>query len=407
MSLSAPPASPPADNIYKKIAVAATVLAAMFEAAYLLTSAPPYDPFGYLIGRDFVNTWMGANSTFSGGPAAWFDFDTYNVALAARFYPDFPHHNWSYPPHLLLMTWPLAFLPYLPAYLAWCALGMALYLAAASDGGRRPERLFMLVVAPAVWINIFAGQSGFLTATLMIAGLAGLERRPVLSGICFGLLTIKPQLGVLIPLMLVLTGQWRAILTAALTIAALVIATGLLFGFDIWPEYFRQVLPLQSKILTAGQGIFTIMMPTVFMNARIAHLPLDIAWALQIATSIAAVAAVTWTYWRRRDPVLSASLLVTASFLVTPYAFNYDMVVFGWVIALLREKGGAPLDDRLALAVWTLPVTATVMGLFAIPGSALVLVAFAARLIWRLKEAERRLEKAAAPQEPARPLAIG
>jgi hypothetical protein len=71
MSLSAP-ASPRADDIYKKIAVAAAVLAVMFEAAYLVTSAPPYDRFGYLIGRDFVNTWMGANSAFSGGPAAWF-----------------------------------------------------------------------------------------------------------------------------------------------------------------------------------------------------------------------------------------------------------------------------------------------------------------------------------------------
>ena len=219
----------------------------------------------------------------------------------------------------------------------------------------------------------------------MIAGLAGLERRPVLAGICFGLLTIKPQLGVLIPVMLVLTGQWRAILAAAWIVAALMVATGLLFGFDIWPEYFRQVMPLQSQILTAGQGIFTIMMPTVFMNARIAHLSLDIAWALQIATSIAAVAAVVSTYWRRRDPVLSAALLVTASFLVTPYAFNYDMVVFSWVIALLREKGGARLDDRLALAVWTLPVTAMVIGLFAIPGSALVLVAVSWRLVWRLK----------------------
>ena len=117
------------------------------------------------------------------------------------------------------------------------------------------------------------------------------------------------------------------------------------------------------------------MMPTVFMNARIAHLPLDVAWTLQVAVSLAAVAAVAWTYWRPRDPVLSVSLLVTAGFLVTPYAFNYDMVVFGWVIALLREKGGEPLqhrlfDDRLAMAVWTLPVTAMALALFGIPGSA-------------------------------------
>jgi alpha-1,2-mannosyltransferase len=390
MSRSAPAAGPPADDLYKKMAVAATVFAVIFEAGYLLTAAPPYDALGYLIGRDFVNTWMGAHAAVSGGPAPWFDFDAYNAALAARFYPDFPHHNWSYPPHLLLMTWPLAFLPYLPGYVVWCALGMALYLLASSEGGRRRQRLFMLAVAPAVWINIFAGQNGFITAVLMIGGLAQLGWRPMLAGICFGLLTIKPQLGLLLPVLLVLTGQWRAILVAVVTAAALVIATGLLFGFEIWPDYVRQVLPVQSAILAEGQGIFTIMMPTVFMNARIAHLPIDIAWALQIATSLAAVAAVVWTYWRKRDPVLSVALFVTASFLATPYAFNYDMVVFGWVLALLREEGGTPWDDRLAMAVWTLPVTAMVLGLFAIPGSAAVLVAFAARLLWRLHGREAR-----------------
>ena len=398
MSFSAP-TTPSADDIYKKMAVAATVFAVVFEAGYLLTSSPPYDWLGYLIGRDFVNTWMGARSTFAGGPAPWFDFDTYNAALAARFYPEFPHHNWSYPPHLLLMTWPLGFLPYLSGYFVWCALGMAVYLLAASDGGRRRGRLFMLAVAPAAWLNIFAGQNGFVTSALMIAGLAQLGRRPVVSGICFGLLSIKPQLGLLLPLMLVLTGQWRAILAAASTVAALVVTTGLLFGFEIWPEYVRQVLPVQSAILAEGQGIFTIMMPTVFMNARIAHLPLDIAWALQGAVSLAAVAAVAWTYWRRRDPVLSVALFVTASFLVTPYAFNYDMVVFGWVIALLRERGGEPLDDRLALAVWTLPVTAMLLGLFGIPGSAAVLAAFAGRLLWRLKAGAAG--RAAPSREPA------
>ena len=267
MSRPAPAAVPPTDDIYKKMAVAATVFAVIFEAGYLATAAAPYDGLGYLIGRDFVNTWMGARSALAGGPAPWFDFDTYNAVLAAQFYPEFPHHNWSYPPHLLLITWPLAFLPYLPGYLVWCAIGMAVYLLAAIDGGRRKERLYMLAVAPAVWMNIFAGQNGFLTSALMIAGLAQLGRRPILSGVCFGLLTIKPQLGLLLPLMLLLTGQWRAIAAAVVTTAALVVATGLLFGFDIWPQCVRMVLPVQSEILTQGQGIFTMMMPTVFMNA--------------------------------------------------------------------------------------------------------------------------------------------
>ena len=247
MSLTAPATNAPSDDLYKKMAVAATVCAVIFEAVYLLTSAPPYDRFGYLIGRDFVNTWMGATSTLSGGPAAWFDFDTYNSVLAARFYPEFPHHNWSYPPHLLLMTWPLAFLPYLPAYLVWCAVGMLLYVLAASDGGRRRGRLFVLLAAPAVWINIFAGQNGFFTSALMIAGLAQLRRRPILSGVCFGLLTIKPQLGLLLPLMLLLTREWRAIAAAVVTTAALVVATGVLFGFSIWPNISARCCPCKAR----------------------------------------------------------------------------------------------------------------------------------------------------------------
>jgi hypothetical protein len=55
MSLSAP-TTLSAGDIYKKMAVAATVFAVVFEAGYLLTSSPPYDGLGYLIGRDFVNT---------------------------------------------------------------------------------------------------------------------------------------------------------------------------------------------------------------------------------------------------------------------------------------------------------------------------------------------------------------
>jgi alpha-1,2-mannosyltransferase len=206
--------------------------------------------------------------------------------------------------------------------------------------------------------------------------------------------------------MLVLTGQWRAILAAIVTAAVLVVATGVLFGFEIWPEYVRQVLPVQSAILMEGQGVFTMMMPTVLMNARIAHLPVDIAWALQIAVSLAAVAAVVWTYWRRRDPVLSVALFVTATFLVTPYAFNYDMVVFGWPLALLREKGGEPLDDRLAMAVWTLPVTAMLLGVLGIPGSAAVLAAFAGRLLWRLK-AGQPLSATQSPAASAAPAVPG
>jgi alpha-1,2-mannosyltransferase len=371
------------DDIYAKMTVAGAVFFAIFEIGYLFTTTPPFDMPGYVIGRDFVATWIGAKSALALDPAAWFAFDAFNAGLEAMFYHGFPVHNWSYPPHLLLMTWPLGFLPYMPAYIAWCVGGLVLYLWAASDGFSRRDRLPMLAVAPAVAINVFTGQIGFITATLISSALKRLDRRPVVAGVCFGLLTVKPQLGLLVPLMLMLTRRWVTFAAATGTVAAMAALAACLFGFDVWTEYFRLVLPVQQDILVNGGGLAPAMMPTVFMNARVAHLPIPVAWTLQAVMSAVAVAAVCWTFWRRRDETLSIALFVTASFLVTPYAFNYDMVVFGWVIALLRERGGTALDDRLAMLVWTLPVT-TLIGLAGIPGSSLVLAAFAARLLWRL-----------------------
>jgi hypothetical protein len=387
----------PADELYGKMTVAAVVFAAVFEVGYFANTHPPFDALGYLIGRDFVNSWMGGRAAWNGDAAAWFDFQAYNGALRALFGGNFPEHNWSYPPHILLFVWPLALMPYLAGYAVWCAIGFALYFAVAGWKERRPGRLVMLAAAPAVLVNVFAGQNGFFTAALLIGALRLLDRRPAVSGILFALLTVKPQLGLLVPLMLALTARWLCLATAALATAALVAATAALFGADVWIDYFKQAVPMQQAVLMHGSGIFPAMMPTVFMNGRIAGLPLEWCWAAQLCASAAAVGAVVWTFRRPRDPVLSLALFVAASFVVTPYAFNYDMVVFGWIVMLLRDHPGSVLKDhRLALAVWTLPVSTILLGLAHIPISSLVLIVFTGRLIWRLARDEARARAAAA-----------
>jgi hypothetical protein len=58
------------------------------------------DATNFVYGRDFLNTWMGGRSMFSGGPAVWFDFATYNAAVRQMLgTTHYLQHFWSYPPH--------------------------------------------------------------------------------------------------------------------------------------------------------------------------------------------------------------------------------------------------------------------------------------------------------------------
>src|SRR5437667_206944 len=82
-----------------------------------------------------------------------------------------------------------------------CAFGVALWAFVATEGTPRlDEKLVLLVVSPATALNIWHGQNGFFTAAILIGGLTMLDRRPILAGVLFGTLSIKPQLGVLLPL---------------------------------------------------------------------------------------------------------------------------------------------------------------------------------------------------------------
>src|SRR5262245_46091236 len=137
----------PAERLYFNFTVAEAVLTTMCLGAYVLSWKPPFDAMGYLIGRDFINTWLGGHAALAGEPAKWFDHDAYNSLLRGLFGPSFPPHNWSYPPHLLLFTWPLGLLPYFAAFTAWSVAGFGLFLRAAANGERRADRLLFLAVS--------------------------------------------------------------------------------------------------------------------------------------------------------------------------------------------------------------------------------------------------------------------
>jgi hypothetical protein len=394
-------------DTFFKLAFAIGVVVAGLEVGYLLFSPLPYDMVGYVVGRDFVNTWLGAKLALSANPASYFGFEAYNKLIQANFGAHYPLHIWSYPPYILLFIWPWAFFPYVTGYVLYCVLGLILYIIVVNDGERRTDHLMLLALAPAVTLNIWTGQNGFIITVFFIGGLIQLDRRPVLSGILFGLLSIKPQLGVLLPLVLVLNGRWRTIISAAATVVVLVLVTTGIFGTKVWTAYWDNAIPTQTKVVFNGYAHYMVHMPTAFMNAKTAGLSLAAAIWIQAVVSVLTVAAVAWTFWCRRNPDLSLALLITATFTVTPYAFNYDMVLFSWVIIKLMDRtDNNAWDYALMLGVWAVPFLTVAFGMGGIPVSFPLIFTFGSRLLWRIwKDEQEKSGNGLALPDPAQPFA--
>ena len=298
-----------------------------------------------MIGRDFVNLWVGGKMAWGGMLDSLYDPSAY-LAAARSWFAGLGRHNFSYPPQSLLLGMPLAMLPYPAALAVWTAGTGALFWCAARPF-MRGLPAWLALLTPAALVNIWAGQYGFLAGALWLFAFTAIDRNKGRSGIAAGLLTIKPHLGLLIPLIWIVRRRWQAIGVAVATTAAIVIVSGLVFGFDLWSDYLIKAPAAQRAVLTApGDHLFFHMMPTTFAALRGQAEP----WPMlaQAVTAIIALALV----WRALNAESTdlAFIAATATFLILPYAFNYDMTVatlgFGLLIARRWQK----------LAWWEAPV---------------------------------------------------
>jgi hypothetical protein len=318
--------------------------------------------FSVLNGRlpywDFTNLWAGSKMALEGNAAALFDVETYRATLRAMFSPMLPDQEWSYPPSVALIGAPFALLPIFPAYLAWTFGTIALlYLAI------RPLRLPPLVhlaavASPAVFVNTVFGQNGALTAALLIGGLLIAPKRPILAGVLFGLLTIKPHLGILVPFCLIASLNWRAVASASATTAILAIATGFALGFDSWLLFVTETGPLMTAIMEAPypQPYHANAM-TVFIAARSVGAAVPVAYAVQGVATIAAVCFVIWL-WLPSNPVehrMRALLTATLAIVATPYGYSYDAIPMCIAVAYLAASPRKPPLAFLTV-IWLSPL---------------------------------------------------
>ena len=210
-----------------------------------------------------------------------------------------------------------------------------------------------MLAAPAAWLNLYIGQNGALTAALIGFGLILLPARPIAAGICIGLLSVKPHLGLLIPVALLAGGYYRAFVSAALTVAALALVTIVAFGIEPWLALARPAGSASRR--SPRPTTSTTKIQSAFGMARSLGLSADHALWLQGALVAVLAAAIAWL-WSRRDTGfdLKAAALAAAITLASPYQFVYDLVILTIAQAfLLRHcaKAGADAVETYGLVV--------------------------------------------------------
>jgi hypothetical protein len=304
----------------------------------MLTLDTIYDSRGWPIGVDFSQVWAAGVMVLRGQAEAVYDFAAHYAVQQELFGENAPYLLWLYPPNHLMVAGTLANLPYLVALTLWMGLTLMVWMAAVRAIVPGLPALLVALAFPAVLMNLGYGQNGFLTAGLLGLALAFLDKRPVLAGIFIGLLAYKPHFGMLIPLVLMLSGRWTVFFSAAATVCALVALTTAIFGVDIWFAFIEATQGTREEVLEIGLAGWQ-RLQSIFAAVRNLGGPVGLAYAAQGAIALFCLVSVSWLWWSKADQDLKNAGLAAAALLMTPYVLDYDHVVMGVAYAFLIRHG--------------------------------------------------------------------
>jgi hypothetical protein len=233
--------------------------------------------------------------------------------------------GWLNPPHYFFAVLPFAPLSYAWAWAAWivtCCIVYALAVRAVMPGS---AALVVALCAPSVLVTLGVGQNGLLVAALMAWTLALLDTRPLAAGLALGLLTIKPQFGLLLPLLLALTGRWTVFGVAALTAMSLMVASLVAFGPDVWRGFLLSLSGAADRYLVSGADALPRIQSMRSFVLKVSGNE-ALAWVAHaaFATVVTVIVARLWIRRPASPQGVRAAAAIAGTFLVTPYAWIYD-----------------------------------------------------------------------------------
>ena len=237
------------------------------------------------------------------------------------------------PPPVAWIAVPFTSLPYDLGYWVWSALLVgalvwAWYLGAPGAGRERIVHLAAALGWLPVIYGLQLGQPG-LFVVLGVAGTYALLRsgHQLQAGLALGVLALKPQLGFLVPIALLVSGRYRALGGTAIALGVLAVASALNVGTDGIAAY-------QDRLsFAAGVPVNRELTLAPFIG------DLTVTRIIQVAIAVWALALVY--RFRKRPAEWILVPAIVGGLLASPYLHLDDLVMLGlaaWLYLRTERK---------------------------------------------------------------------
>jgi alpha-1,2-mannosyltransferase len=318
----------------------------------------------YDIREDFNYFYAGAEMTWRGEAA-----DLYPLPGEWTFYPRDPiffeprddyanarllaRGNYYNPPALAYLQAPLTTLGFRDAYFVFTALSIGCLLGFVGVSwyqGRQMSELPWLILGvlafkPVHEVIILGHTTMFIVLALTAGFLLLRAEKPVLAGLAFAVLALKPQWAVLPGLFLLVRGEWRALGTMAAAATTIFFVPFFVTGFQTLENYYHflrysaDVDLKDAPHMFSWNGFLSKMDDSEVQNGQIV-LFADAPSRLLVYSLIALTALPMLVVWWSRDYLLAVAATVVAMLLVSTHSVWYDwaLLVVAALFLLLRSQ---------------------------------------------------------------------
>ena len=311
------------------------------------------------------------------------------------------YRPWVYPPSFLVLLLPFSSLGLMASFAAFqlttaALLGAALMYRRGDTKPGAPWIVLAVLVCPAASENACSGQCAFLVAALLIFGVRLLDGRPWIAGAVLGLLSIKPQFGLMVPVLLLAARQWRGAVGALASGAGLAALSALIFGPELWRAWIVWSVHAATESGSAWSTNGRLWGSSVYACAVLLHIPGGVASLLQIAASAFAAACVYLAYRSHGATDRTLTVLLAATLLAAPHWAGYDDIALTaagllWFACLPVPR----LTDRLVLLLlWLAPLYGPPVLVPVGRATPLLIAVFMAMSLWVSRHQDRQAKLA-------------